>query len=69
MTMKNILGGIGNTPLVELDKVVPSGCARIVAKLEWANPTGSMKDRYFTGLCLRSERLLDRNRILRRVQR
>jgi cysteine synthase len=41
----NVLGGIGNTPLVELQRVVPSGSARIVAKLEWANPTGSMKDR------------------------
>jgi cysteine synthase A len=41
----NVLDGIGNTPLVKLHKVVPSGCARIIAKLEWANPTGSMKDR------------------------
>ena len=40
-----ILGAIGNTPLVELERVVPPGSARIVAKLEWANPTGSMKDR------------------------
>src|SRR5437868_9754832 len=44
-TFQNVLGGIGNTPLVELKKVVPAGSARIVAKLEWANPTGSMKDR------------------------
>jgi len=43
--MQNVLGGIGNTPLVELKKVVPPGSARVVAKLEWANPTGSMKDR------------------------
>lgn len=41
----NILESIGNTPLVELRKVVPPNCARIAAKLEWANPTGSMKDR------------------------
>jgi cysteine synthase len=39
------LDAIGNTPIAELRKVVPSGCARIVAKLEWGNPTGSMKDR------------------------
>ena len=48
VTMKlsgNILDSIGNTPLVELRKVVPPNCARIAAKLEWANPTGSMKDR------------------------
>lgn len=31
--------------MIELRKVVPPGSARIVAKLEWANPTGSMKDR------------------------
>lgn len=43
--MHNVLGGIGNTPLVELQKVVPPGSGRVVVKLEWANPTGSMKDR------------------------
>jgi cysteine synthase A len=41
----DILGGIGDTPLIELRHVVPPGSARVVAKLEWANPTGSMKDR------------------------
>ena len=39
------LAGIGSTPLVELAKVVPNGVARVLVKLEWANPTGSMKDR------------------------
>ena len=43
--MESVLGGIGNTPMVELRAVVPSGSARVVVKLEWANPTGSMKDR------------------------
>jgi cysteine synthase len=43
--MQNVLAGIGNTPLAELRKVVPPGAGRVVAKLEWANPTGSMKDR------------------------
>ena len=41
----DILDAIGNTPLVELKKVVPPNSARVVVKLEWANPTGSMKDR------------------------
>jgi cysteine synthase A len=41
----SILDGIGGTPCVELRKVVPTGSARILAKLEWGNPTGSMKDR------------------------
>ena len=42
---RDVLGGIGNTPLVELRKVVADGSARVLVKLEWANPTGSMKDR------------------------
>ena len=40
-----VLDAIGNTPLVELSRVVPAGSARVVAKLESTNPTGSMKDR------------------------
>jgi cysteine synthase len=41
----SVLGAIGNTPLVQLRKIVPPGSARIVVKLEGANPTGNMKDR------------------------
>jgi cysteine synthase A len=41
----DILGAIGNTSLVPLRKVVPADCADILVKLEWENPTGSMKDR------------------------
>jgi cysteine synthase A len=43
---ESIVNAIGSTPLVELRRVVPAGSARVVAKLEWANPTGSMKDRF-----------------------
>ncbi len=43
--MNFIISAIGNTPMVELKHVVPPGCARILVKLESANPTGSMKDR------------------------
>lgn len=42
---QRILDAIGDTPLVELRRVVPPGAGRVVAKLESANPTGSMKDR------------------------
>lgn len=42
---RGVLAGIGSTPLIELRKVVPPGSARVLAKLEFANPTGSMKDR------------------------
>ena len=41
----NLLNAIGNTPLVELRKIVPPNSARLLVKLESANPTGSMKDR------------------------
>lgn len=41
----HVLQAIGNTPLVELHHLVPKGSARVVAKLESSNPTGSMKDR------------------------
>ncbi|MGI6492225.1 MAG: cysteine synthase family protein [Peptococcaceae bacterium] len=41
----NILGSIGNTPLVEL-KSLPNGSnVKILAKLENCNPGGSIKDR------------------------
>ena len=40
-----ILAAVGNTPLVQLRRIVPTGSARIVVKLESTNPTGSMKDR------------------------
>jgi len=42
---KNALAGVGNTPLIQLQKIVPEDSANIYLKLEWANPTGSMKDR------------------------
>lgn len=41
----SVLDSIGGTPLVQLRKVVPPGSARVVVKLEGANPTGNMKDR------------------------
>ena len=42
---RSVLDAIGNTPMIELRSIVPPGSARVVAKLESANPTGSMKDR------------------------
>lgn len=40
-----MIGQVGNTPLVELKKIVPRDCARVFIKLESVNPTGSIKDR------------------------
>ena len=51
-----ILDAIGGTPLVKLQKVVPQGCAEVYAKLEFLNPTGSMKDRFARAVIEAAER-------------
>jgi cysteine synthase len=43
--MAGMLDAVGNTPIVELQRIRPRSGARIMVKLEFANPTGSMKDR------------------------
>ena len=42
---ENIIGLVGRTPLVSISKLAGSRNARIAAKLEQYNPTGSVKDR------------------------
>lgn len=42
---RDLSSAVGSTPLVHLRKLSPNGGARIWAKLEWFNPTGSVKDR------------------------
>lgn len=51
----DILAAIGNTSLVQLRRIVPPGCAKIFVKLEWENPTGSMKDRVAQAMISRAE--------------
>ena len=51
----SVLDAVGGTSLVQLRGVVPAGCARIFAKLEWENPTGSMKDRMALAVISRAE--------------
>src|ERR1700760_3903190 len=41
----NVLELVGGTPIVRLDRLSPAGHARILAKLEYLNPGGSVKDR------------------------
>lgn len=45
MFFESILDTIGNTPLVKLSRLSPRPGVNIYAKLEGANPTGSLKDR------------------------
>src|SRR6187399_2472084 len=51
----HILDAIGNTSMVRLQRVVPADCAAIHAKLEWENPTGSMKDRMALAVISRAQ--------------
>ena len=36
---------VGDTPVVKLQRIVPEGCADVYVKLEYFNPSGSVKDR------------------------
>ena len=45
MIAQNILGAIGNTPVVKLNRVTHGCEAEVYAKLEFMNPGGSIKDR------------------------
>lgn len=51
----DILEAIGNTSLVRLGRIVPPHCAKIDVKLEWENPTGSVKDRMALAVISRAE--------------
>src|SRR6478752_10872554 len=54
--MPSILDRIGNTPLVRLRRCVPANGAELWVKLEYANPTGSMKDRMALSMIEGAER-------------
>src|SRR2546425_2153382 len=47
---------VGNTPIVRLQKVRPGSGASILAKLEYLNPGGSVKDRIGLAMIERAER-------------
>lgn len=52
----NISDLIGNTPLVKLNKVNPKGSATIYLKLEFFNPSGSVKDRAAFNMIIEAEK-------------
>jgi cysteine synthase A len=51
----HVLDAVGNTSMARLRKLVPPGSAAIFAKLEWENPTGSLKDRMALAVISRAE--------------
>jgi len=46
---------VGETPMLQLKRMVPSGSADVFAKLEYLNPGGSVKDRAAIGIIRRAE--------------
>jgi cysteine synthase A len=50
----HVLDTIGNTSMVRLRRLAPEG-ADVLVKLEWENPTGSMKDRMARAVIARAE--------------
>ena len=54
--MDSILQTIGNTPLVRLHRCAPGNGAELWLKLEYFNPTGSMKDRMALAMIEGAER-------------
>ena len=54
--MDSILEAIGNTPLVRMRSCAPSNGAELWLKLEYRNPTGSMKDRMALAMIEGAER-------------
>ncbi len=54
--VRNALELIGDTPLVQLQRIPHPGSARILAKLESLNPGGSVKDRIALAMIEEAER-------------
>jgi cysteine synthase len=46
---------VGETPILQLKRLVPAGSGEIFAKLEYLNPGGSVKDRAAIGIIRRAE--------------
>jgi cysteine synthase A len=46
---------VGDTPILQLKRIVPAGSAEVYAKLEYLNPGGSVKDRAAIGIIRRAE--------------
>ena len=46
---------VGETPMLQLKRLVPAGSADVFAKLEYLNPGGSVKDRAAVGIISRAE--------------
>jgi cysteine synthase A len=55
MILDSILGTVGRTPMVRLNRLPPAGCGEIVVKIESFNPMSSVKDRVALAMIERAE--------------
>jgi cysteine synthase A len=56
MLYRGVNATIGRTPVVELRRIAADGGARLLAKLEFRNPSGSVKDRIAAAMIEEAER-------------
>ncbi|QFT90253.1 Cysteine synthase [Bacillus sp. THAF10] len=54
--VSNMAELIGDTPLVKLNRIVPEGAATVYVKLEFQNPSGSVKDRAAFNMIVQAEK-------------
>lgn len=66
MICNNILDFIGHTPIIRLNRIVPEGCAQILAKYEGLNVGGSIKTRTAYNMISKAEKdgLINNNTII-----
>ena len=59
--LTHITEAVGDTPLVQLQSVVPDGAGLVAAKIEYLNPGGSSKDRIAKKIIDAAERWLPKS--------
>lgn len=66
MIYKNILEAMGNTPIIQLNRLVSEDCARVLVKFEGLNVGGSIKTRTAFNMILDAERkgIITKNTII-----
>lgn len=57
MIYKNVLDATGHTPMIQLNRMVPEGAARVLVKYEGLNVGGSIKTRVAYNMIAEAERL------------
>ncbi len=66
MIYKNVLEAIGETPIIQLNRMVPEGAARVLVKFEGLNVGGSIKTRTAYNMICDAERrgVINKNTVI-----